>query len=294
MRTHVVIAATVLLDAGLLGANATIAAWSGSRTVLGQAIFAAADMIASALLLWGLHVSRRPADMLHPFGRGREMFFWAFLATFVTFVIAGLAAFVPGLVQALRPSTIDHLGAALAVVLSRLATSVAGIWVTMHELKLGGSTVKTLIDSAHQGLKAVFYQDIVMAIGCSVALTGLLAVGLTQWFWIDGFAASLEGALLVATGLALTVETRDYLVGKAIPAEMRRGLLDLAERHPGVGSVRGVDSIVLGAEEALLALRINFSGQMTAAEIEANIRILKARLGEAYPSLRHIIIEPTA
>lgn len=294
MRARVIIVATVILDAGLFGANAAIATWSGSRSVLAQAIFAITDLIASALLLWGLRISQRPADSRHPFGQGREIFVWAFLATLVTFLVAGIAAFVPGVVQVLRPAPIDHVGAVLVVLVATLVASVGGIWVTLREIRLARSTVRTLIDSAEQGLKTVFYQDIVMAAGCAVALVGLIIVGLTQWFWVDGVTASFEGALLVATGLALTVETRDYLVGRAMPSELRKVVLDLLERDRRVRRVVSVESTMLGPEETLLALRIEFSEQMPVGEIEAGISDLKEKLAGTCPSLRHIFIEPVA
>lgn len=293
MRTRIVIIATVVLDAGLLGANASIAAWSGSRAVLGQAIFAAADLVASALLLWGLHVSIRPADSIHPFGRGREMFFWAFVATLITFLAAGFGALVPGVVQAVRPAPIDHIGASLAVLGATLVASVGGIWVTLRELERSRTTVRALVESPHQGLKTLFYQDIVMASGCSVALGGLLVVGVTQSFWVDGVVASFEGALLVAAGLVLLVETRDFLVGRALPADVSRSLLRLVEQDMGIGRVRSIESSVLGPEEALVAVRIHFLEGMSAGEVQSRIASLKERLWDAYPSMRHVLIEPS-
>lgn len=117
MRSRRIFLATLTLDSVLFLANFLVALWSGSRTVLAGSIYAIADLVATALLLYGIHLANRPADVLYPFGRGKEIFVWSFIATLVTLTIAGLAALMTGLVQLVRPSPVGHLDSALAVVM---------------------------------------------------------------------------------------------------------------------------------------------------------------------------------
>lgn len=293
MRTHVIIVATLFLDSGLFAANLLIALWSGSRTVLSGAIYALADLIATALLLWGLHVSRRPADQFYPFGRGREVFFWAFISALIALTMAGFAAFATGLIQTVSPRPISHVGAGLAVVIATLVASIAGIWVTLRELRLARATVRTLIESAHQGLKTVFYQDVVMATGCVIALGGLLVVYQTQLFWVDGVTAALQGIFLVTTGVILTSETREYIVGRALSPGVRQALISLIERDSRVMRIRSLQSMVLGPDEALLTLRIHFHDGLMGDQIESVIGEITLEMKRAYPMLRHVVIEPS-
>jgi cation diffusion facilitator family transporter len=292
MRSQFILLATLLLNAALFLLNLAVALLSGSRTVLSQAIYSITDLIGSAFLLWGLRASRRPADPDHPFGYGKERFFWAFVATVVTFTIAGVAAVVTGLDQVATPQPVTHLFEAVLVVGATVGASLAGIWITLRELRLERRTLLSLLGSAHQGLKTIFYQDLVAIVGAAIALGGLLVVYRTQDFALDGAVDAIEGFLLIATGFVLSGESRAYLIGRAIEAPLARSMLALVERHPRVRRVQALQSMQLGPEDALLALRLNFEDGLTTDEIEAAIDELGQALRGTYPILRHIVIEP--
>jgi len=292
MRPQVVLTTTLLLNATLFAANLWIAAVSGSRTILAEAILTATDLIGSALLLWGLRLSRRPADLQHPFGFGKERFFWAFVSIVITFTIAGIVALVTGLDQWVNPRPIGHLLEGLAVVSATLLASLAGMSVTLRELRLGRETLSGLLESSHQGLKSVFYQDAVAIVGAVVALGGLLAVLETHRDAVDGVVAAFEGFLLVATGFVLAAESREYLVGRALDPRVAREVLGVVERDPRVARVRTVQSMQLGPDDALVALRINFQDGLTTDQLETAIDQVGHAVRTAFPIIRHLIIEP--
>ncbi len=292
MRPQVVIIATVVLNALLFVANLIIARLSNSDAVLAQAIYTITDLVGSALLLWGLYLSRLPADYLYPFGRGKERFFWAFASILVTFTTAGIIAIVAGFDQALAPKPISHIGFALAVVVVSLLVSIGGISITLRELRIGRQTLRALLESANQGLKSIFYQDLVTIAGCAVAVGGLTVVYRTGLDYVDGLTAILEGLLLVATGFVLTAESREYLIGRALDPGVAREILHLVEHDARVARVRSLQSMILGPEDALLALRINFRDGLTTDQIERTVDEVGQSLKEHYPMLRHIVIEP--
>ncbi|HYA57728.1 MAG TPA: cation diffusion facilitator family transporter [Thermoplasmata archaeon] len=292
MRPQVVIAATLLLNLALFVVNLEVALLSGSRTVLSQAIYTVTDLAGSGFLLWGLYLSRRPADYAHPFGFGKERFFWAFVSIVVTFTTAGIVALVTGVTQMFAPQPVSHIGEALLVVVATLLVSLAGIWVTLRELRISRQTLQALLESANQGLKAIFYQDLVTIGAAVVAVGGLLAVYRTHDYAIDGATAAVEGMLLVATGFVLTAESREYLIGRALEPVVAREMLGVVERNPRVAKVRSLQSMQLGPDDALLALRINFQDGLTTDQIESTIDEVTLSLRTAFPVLRHIIIEP--
>src|SRR5271170_1227217 len=113
MRPQVIIVATLLLSATLFVVNLIVAIASGSRAVLAQAIFTLTDLVGSGLLLWGLHLSKRPASHEYPFGRGKERFFWAFVSIVVTFTVAGVLALTEGIDQIVAPEQLRHLSEGL-------------------------------------------------------------------------------------------------------------------------------------------------------------------------------------
>jgi len=292
MRPQVIIVATLLLSATLFVVNLLVAIASGSRAVLAQAIFTVTDLVGSGLLLWGLHLSRRPASHEYPFGRGKERFFWAFVSIVVTFTVAGVLALTEGVGQIVSPQPLTHIGEGLLVVGATTLVSLASIWVTLRELRLGRVTLASLLESANQGLKAIFYQDLVSIIGSVAAFIGLVVVYRTGHPLADGISAAVEGILLVATGFVLTAESREYLIGRALAPEDARAMLSVVERNPSVAKVRSLQSMLLGPDDALLALRINFQDGMTTDQLEAAIDQVTLALRTAYPILRHIVIEP--
>lgn len=292
MRPQVILLATLLLNAGLFALNLSVAIVSGSRVVLAEAIYAITDLTGSALLLSGLYLSRRPPDSEHPFGFGKERFFWAFVSIVVTFTTTGMVALVTGIEQAVAPHPVTHLLEGLLVVAATIGVSSLGIWITLRELRISRETLATLLGSAHQGLKSVFYQDLVSIVGALVAFAGLVVIYRTHDYALDGAVAALEGFLLVATGFVLTAESREYLVGRALDPDVARSMLSLVERDPRVARVRSAQSMQLGPDDALVALRINFQDGLTTDQLEAAIDQVSQALRSTYPVLRHIIIEP--
>jgi cation diffusion facilitator family transporter len=292
MRPQVVILATLFLNLSLFVANLWVAGLSGSRTVLSQAIYTATDLAGSGFLLWGLYLSRRPPDYEHPFGFGKERFFWAFVSIVVTFTTAGIIALVTGFDQLVAPQPIDHIGLAIGVVVATLLASLVGIEVTLRELRLHRETLGGFLESANQGLKSIFYQDLVTIAGAAVAVVGLAIVFHTHDDAVDGATAVVEGLLLVSTGIVLTAESREYLIGRALAPKVAREVLLVVERNPRVAKVRSLQSMQLGPDDALLALKINFQDGLTTDQIETTIDEVTHELRRAYPILRHIVIEP--
>jgi cation diffusion facilitator family transporter len=292
MRPQVIIVATLLLNASLFALNFSVAIIGGSRSVLAEAIFTITDIVGSGLLLYGLYLSRLPASPAHPFGRGKERFFWAFVSIIVTFTVAGVLVFTEGVSQFIDPHPIKYLGEGLLVVFATLAASVAGILFTLRELRVSRMELAELLESANQGLKSIFYQDLV-TIGASVAaFVSLIVVFQTGDAAADGLGAMGEGAILIAAGFILSAESRGYLIGRAMEPGQARRMIALVMANPNVAKVRSFQSMLLGPEDALLALKINFRDGMTTDQLEVAIDEVTASLRAQFPVLRHIVIEP--
>ncbi|MCI4367078.1 MAG: cation diffusion facilitator family transporter [Thermoplasmata archaeon] len=292
MRSTVIINATLLLNAALFSVNILVAFQSGSRAVLSQAVYCVTDLVGGIMLLWGFVVSRRPANPNHPFGYGKERYFWSFVAALVTFTVAGFVVFVSGFGQITDPQPITHIPDALISVGATLAASVGGIAVTMRELRTNRESLSTLLASSHLGLKTIFYQDLVSVVGAGVALLGLLDVSRTGDLVVDGVSACIVGVLLIATGFVLAGESRELLVGKAISPAEAREVLRILEQDPRVRKVRSLQSMMLGPDDVLLALKVNFQDGLTTDLIEQAIDDVSARIRRSFPPVRHLVIEP--
>jgi cation diffusion facilitator family transporter len=292
MRPQVIIVGTILLDAVLFLLNLVVAVRTGSHAVLSQAVYAITDLIGGAFILGGFVASRRPPTKEHPFGHGKERFFWAFSASLVAFSLAGLLVLTSGIQQVLAPGPVAHLDLALYIVGGTLVVSLASIEVTLRELRRDSATITSLLESAHQGLKSIFYQDLVSVLGSVVAFGGIAVVYVTHNPRIDGWTAAAVGVVLIAMGFVMAAENREYLVGKAISPEEARPILLVAEKDARVRKVRSVQSMMLGPDDVLVALRINFQNGLTTDQIETAIDELGQAMRQKYPALRHLIIEP--
>ncbi|MCI4321436.1 MAG: cation diffusion facilitator family transporter [Thermoplasmata archaeon] len=292
MRPQVIIYATVALSAVLFVVNLDVALQGGSHAVLSQAIYTITDLVGGALILWGFVASQKPPTYDHPFGYGKERFFWSFTGSLVTFTIAGLLVIVDSVGQILDPAPVTHLPESLAVVGITLLFSLIGILVTLRELRRGKETLTNLLESAHQGLKTIFYQDVVSVFGSIVAFAGIAIVYVTHQTKIDGIAAFGMGILLVLTGLLLAAESRPLLVGKAVSPEQARTILQIVERDTRVRKVRGFQSMMLGPEDVLVALRVNFQDGLNTDQIESAIDQVSLALRQTFPAIRHLVIEP--
>lgn len=294
MRSRYILVATAVLDLILLFLNSIVAIETGSRIVLSQGVFGGTDLVGSLMLLGGLMMSQRPADATHPFGRGKERFFWAFAASLVTFSLSGLAVTAVGIEQFLHPDSLVRLSDGLLVVGATMAASLAGVALLLHELRATRQTVGRFLESSHLGLKTIFYQDIVAAISSGFAFGSLLVVARTGSNAFDGLATVGVGVMLVATGLLLANESRALLVGRGVSAEETSRILETLGQDPAVRGVRGLQSMLLGPEEILIAIRVNFRDGLTTDELEHAIVRLGGTLKKGFPELRHVLIEPAS
>ncbi len=292
MRTQVVVWATVALNAALFVLNLSVAVISGSAAVLSQAVYALTDLVGSLLLMWGVIASQRPPDYDHPFGFGKERFFWSFSASLVTFTIAGLLVLTDGIQQVAAPHHVTNVTYALLVLGATLGLSALGIWITLREVRRAQQAITVFLESAQIGLKTIFYQDVVSVIGSIVAFAGVAVVHQTGNDTADGLVASIVGILMILTGLVLAAESRELLIGKAISPDQARAVLAVVEQDALVRKVRSFQSMMLGPEDVLIALRINFQDGLDTDQLEQAIDRVSAAVRAAFPPVRHLVIEP--
>jgi cation diffusion facilitator family transporter len=292
MRSQVIVGATLAVDAALFFALLAVGIVSGSRAVLSQAIYVVSDFIGAGLLSWGIIASMRPPDEKHPFGRGKERFFWSFSASLVTFSLAGFIVILSGLNSVAHPTPVTELGYVFLVLILTILSSAIGIFVTLRELAHEKMSLTEFLDSSNLGLKTIFYQDLVSVFGAVVAFIGILFIAITGRPIFDGLAAIGVGVLLSVTGVLLAAESRELLVGKAISPGEARKVLQLVERDARVRRVRGLQSMMLGPEDILVALRVNFQDGLNTDQIEGAIDQISAAVRESFPMMRHLLIEP--
>ncbi len=294
MRTRLVIGATLALDTLFFAVNLVVFAVGGSRAVLSQALYAITDVLGSLMISWGMAVSQVEADTTHPFGRGKERFFWAFTAGLVTFSLTGYLVLAMGVLQMLHPVHVAALHDALVSVGGTLLVGAASLTIILWELRRDRVSVRSLLSSDNQEMKILLVQDAVSLVGAAVVLVGIFFVLMTDNDFYDGLAAAVVGILLVGTGFVFAFDARELLVGKGVSPEEGKTMLSIIERYPYVRQVRELKSMLLGPDEALVMLRVNFVDELTTDEVEMHIDQLRRFVTSECPRIRYLIIEPAA
>jgi cation diffusion facilitator family transporter len=294
IRTRSVIVATLALDSAFFIANFIVFYYGGSRAVLSQALYTITDLVAGIMIYWGVKVSLEPPTHTHPFGRGKERFFWAFTGGLVTFSVAGFLVLVEGLLEIMHPGRLTDLMQGIATISATLVASLISLTIVLLEIREEKVTVETIMVSEHQEIKMILVQDIVSMIGAVVALTGIYLVYATGNVLYDGLSASMVGALLVATGFVYAMDAREFLVGKGVSPAEGEIIFSIVERYPFVRKVEGMQSMLMGPDEVLVALRINFVDELTTDDLEIVIDELRQFVTGEFPRIGQLIIEPVA
>ncbi|MEU3055099.1 cation diffusion facilitator family transporter [Streptomyces griseus] len=279
-----------------LAANLVIAAAktvgglaSGSPALLSEAAHSVADSLNEVFLLAALRRSRRPADARHPFGYGKERYFWALLAAVGIFVMGGCFSFYQGL-SALRRGDHDPpegYTAGLIVLGVAFVAEATSLTRALHQAR---GEKRGALDPA---LRTVIAEDSTAVLGVTLAMAGMglhLATGSVVW----EAAASLGiGLLLVYVAFRLGRDARDQLIGEAVDPELRRDLVGFLMRQGEIDNVAELLTMRLGMDSVLVAARIDLAPGIDSERVEeVSMRIREAMAGR-WPQADQIFLDIT-
>jgi cation diffusion facilitator family transporter len=293
---------TVLLagaaNLSVAGAKVVGGLLSGSAAMLAEGAHSIADTLNQAFLLTALKRSRKPPDSRHPFGYGKERYFWSMLAAVGIFVLGAGFSVLEGVESILHPGPLTSL----VVVYSVLGASFVfeGVsWlkafrqVRSEAKEAAEGTVDHLLTTAEPAAKTVAFEDTAALIGIALAAVGVTLHYLTgQAFW-DGAASIAIGLLLVGVAYALGRENKSLLIGQALPEDVRRGLSDVIADSPGIDTVVELLTMQLAPDEVLVAAKIDLDDESTGATLEKNADEVERRVRSRFPEVRHVFLDPT-
>jgi cation diffusion facilitator family transporter len=286
-------------------ANATIAtakgiagALSGSSALLAEAAHSVADTTNQLLLLVSIGQGEREPDEEHPFGYGKERFFWTLLAAVLIFLAGAVFSIGEGLWRLVRPSAKESFALAMGTIafafVAEGASFVRAIRQVRREAREAGvPLVKYIRQSKDPTVKAVLSEDATDLVGLTFAAAGVGLEALTGRPAWDAGAAILVGALLVFVAFQLGRDTKGLLIGEAAPKAERDRLRELIERHADVRGVRELLTMYVGPESLLVAARVDFDDDLRAADVERVATAIERELREAIPAVAQVFLDPT-
>ncbi|WP_107428892.1 cation diffusion facilitator family transporter [Streptomyces kebangsaanensis] len=262
-----------------------------SPALLSEAAHSVADSLNEIFLLAALRRSRRPADRRHPFGYGKERFFWSLLAAVGIFVMGGCFSFFQG-VEALRhgaQETFSGYVAGLIVLgVALLAEGLSLLRAVRQAGRQGG--VGGLRDPA---LRTVVAEDGTAVIGVVLALAGMalhMVTGQAVW---EASASLAIGALLVHVAYRLGREARDQLIGEAAEPELSGRIRCLLRAQPEIDSVEALFTMKMGLDSLLVAARIDLTPGLDSERVEEVAVRIKRSIARTVPEADRIFLDVT-
>ncbi|MEW2167762.1 cation diffusion facilitator family transporter [Streptomyces sp. NPDC007084] len=281
-----------------LGANLLIAVAkavggliAGSPALLSEAAHSVADSLNEVFLLAALRRSKRPADRRHPFGYGKERFFWSLLAAVGIFVMGGCFSFFQGF-EALRNGAEESFSGYMAgiavLVVSLLAEGASLLRALFQVRRQGGSA--GMKDPA---LRTVVAEDGTAVLGVTLAIIGMVLHMVTGQVVWEASASLAIGVLLVFVAFWLGRDARDQLIGRAVDDEESDGIRELLKAQPEIDSVETLLTMELGLDSTLVAARIDLVPGLDSEEVEDVAIRIKRSVAHAFPSADQIFLDVT-
>ena len=271
---------------------------SGSGALLSEAAHSVGDTSTQALLLTAVRRSERPADREHPFGYGKERYFWALLAAMGVLVSGaafsvyeGIRTFVEG-GETTKLVWVNYVVLGLALALEGTSLLQATRQVRREAAEHRRSIPAHLRGADDPTPRAVFAEDFAAVIGIFLAAAGVGLHQLTGSAVWDGAASVAIGVLLAIVAVLLAFTSKDLLIGKQADARMLRAIEDWLERQPEVDDVVDLLTMTTGTDQVLLCARVDFVNTYSAGDLESACVRIDADLRAEFADLDEIFIQP--
>ncbi|MBI2011180.1 cation diffusion facilitator family transporter [Candidatus Daviesbacteria bacterium] len=274
--------------------NLAVTFLSGSVVMLSQALEGGADLISSGLLVIGHKRSAKEADVAHPFGHGREMYFWAMLSALVMLGVTATLSFYFGLQRFLHPSPLENIYLAYIVLTITIFTNGYALFLSVKRL-MGRKNYLNIKEAFfHSPLietKTTLILDLMGTLASILGLIALVLYFITGDLRYDGLGAMIIGIMIGVFSLLLLLSVFDLIIGKSAShltkAQIRQAVLSI----PEVKSILSLKTLHLGPENLMANIDVHLEDNLTTDQIEKIIEKVKFNVKEAVPSVSQIQIE---
>jgi cation diffusion facilitator family transporter len=298
-ESHKTVYLALAANAGIGVAKLAGGLISGSSAMLAEAAHSFADTTNQLLLLASLNKAEREPDSAHPFGYGKERFFWSFLAAVFIFVSGAVFSVYEGLHRIFEGGS-EEGGVGIAFAVLALAIVLEGSsLIRAARQTQGEATAKQRSFGRHIRVsrdpttKTVVFEDSAAVAGIVLAAAGLGLAELTGDVVYDGAASVAIGLLLAGVALALGRDTKQLLIGEGALPEEREALERVFAEHEHVDSLEELLTMAMGPGSLLVAARFDIAGGLDSDEVEALAEELDRRLHDAVPEVGEVFLDPT-
>jgi cation diffusion facilitator family transporter len=289
------IIAALLANLGI--AIAKFVAWSvtGSSAMLAEGVHSLADTGNQVLLILGGSRAKRDPTPEHPFGYGRERYFWAFVVSVVLFILGSLFAIYEGVEKLRHPHALESPQWAIGVLIVALVLEGLSLRTAVREalpLKGENSWWSFVRHAKSPELPVVLLEDLAAQLGLLFALSGVGLATVLDEPRFDAIGTLAIGGLLFAVAVVLASEMKSLLIGEGASPEVRRQIVAAIESTPRVRRLIHMRTLHLGPEELLVGAKLELESELAFAEVALTIDTVEAGVRARVPSARIIFLEP--
>ena len=273
------------------------AAMTGSSAMLSEGIHSVVDSGNGLLLLFGMNRASAPADAEHPFGHGKELYFWSLIVAVLIFGAGGGVSAYEGILHMLHPNpvsdpTLNYVVLGFAAVFE--GTSL-GIALRQFSKEKGDAPFwQALHDSKDPGTYTVIAEDSAALLGIAAAFIGVFASHQLDLPVLDGAASVVIGLLLMGVATLLIREARGLLIGEGVSRETLASIRSIVDGEAGVNQSSKPLTMYFGPDDVLLALDVQFDPALSSGQIAECVRNLEHKIRERHSFIKRIYVEARA
>ena len=262
--------------------------------MLSEGIHSLVDTGNAVLLLVGERASEKPADRLHPFGHGKELYFWTLIVAILIFGIGGGMSVFEGVLHVIHPlETVDprwnYLVLGIAALFEGASLAFAGRMFFAR--KRNRSIWKEFRRSKDPTIFYVLFEESAALIGLAIAFLGVFLSRALSNVYLDGVSSILIGILLALVAIFLARESKGLLVGESADPERLEEILKIAAADPAIERVDRPMTMYFGPDTVLLNMNVQFHGQLKADEIVHAVDRVEKAIRDRYPEIKYIFLE---
>jgi cation diffusion facilitator family transporter len=271
---------------------------SGSSALLSEAAHSVGDTCTELLLVTALRRSERPADRVHPFGYGKERYFWSLIAAVAIFVSGAAFSFwegmrtIVGANEPLRHAWVNYAVLLVAFILEGTSFVRAARHTREEADQRQRSAQSYIRDPDDPTIKSVLFEDSAALIGIVIATVGVALHQLTGNSVWDGIASLLIGGLLVMAAFLLAKTCKDLLIGKQADPRLVQAIQRTLEEQPEIIDVVDLVTMMVGTDRIMVGARVDFVDGCSSALLEEACVRIDGLLRDRYTGLDEIFIQP--
>jgi cation diffusion facilitator family transporter len=267
------------------------AAFTGSSAMISEAIHSLVDTGNGGLMLLGVSKSRKPPDFDHPFGHGRELYFWTLIVAIVVFAVGGGMSAYEGITHLSHPTLPGNPAWSYAVLgLAFVFESTSWLfgWKAFSAEKGSKGVLETIHVTKDPTSFSVLLEDSAALLGLIIAFLGIFLGRQLDLAYLDGAASIIIGLLLCTVAVLMVYESKGLLIGEGLDRETLKSLRAVVEEDPAVERVQHLHTLYLGAHEVLLTIELRFHSTISALEVRQSVARLRAAISAKHPDVTRI------